>query len=68
MKVTSAEKVVRVFAEVHTDLGDFQVYEDGDVIYWDPHQSEWRGQRWIESWWDETVVERVREAGMNVLR
>lgn len=68
MRVMSAKKVVRVHADVHTDLGDFRVYEDGDVIYWDPYQSEWRGRRWIESWWDETVVERVREAGLNALR
>jgi hypothetical protein len=35
MKIYSSEKVIKVYVDVITDVGDFRVYPDGKVLYWD---------------------------------
>lgn len=62
MKIKSVEKVVRVHAEVQTDLGEFHVFETGEVRYFDG--CKWNGEHYMM---EDDILEQIQEAGMNML-
>ncbi len=61
MKIFSVDKVVKVYAEVKTDIGEFRVFEDGKVLYWDAAVWEWDTYQKYDMRYDE-----IKEAGLRV--
>ena len=68
MDIKSVKKVVRVHVEVQTSLGEFRLFDDGLVCFWDDYASVWRDQSWILYNWSEgeDVIAAIREAGMKL--
>lgn len=62
MKITSAEKMVRVVAEISTDCGDFRVWPNLVVDRWDNELLEWVSYPDYEDYHEE-----VKAAGLKVL-
>ena len=65
MNIKAMKRVVRVHVEIKTDIGEFQVCQNGSVYFRDEYESGWRDQDWINARFS-NMVEPIREAAMEI--